>query len=166
MTERMDIYSIKVSLHKCGIDSSAGFTNIFGRNTLPKSIIFPKAKIKYRSPGEIKPNGISETYDLKDACLTENNWAGACCGSSYFIICNTSSYSIYDKNGIFIKRLYVKEVGELVSARALFFVTRTSDGIERLWSCKGDLKEENKLSAEQMLKLKKCKILRKGEYIG
>lgn len=61
MNEKMDIFYIKVSLDKCGI---AGLTNIFGRESLTKSIIFPKVLIRYRYAGEIEYNGVSKTYDL------------------------------------------------------------------------------------------------------
>lgn len=98
--------------------------------------------------------------------MTEKNWEGACCGSSYFLISNTSSYSLFDKNCTFIKCMYVKDVGTLVSAEALYFVTRTSDGIERTWWGDGNLKEEKTLMPEQMLELKNRKILRKGEFIS
>ena len=99
MTDGMYIYSIKVSLRKCGINSSAGYKNIFGRETLPKSIRFPEVRIKYRNAGEIEYNGISQSYDLNLAGLTEKNWKGACCGANYFLISNTSSYFLFDKNG-------------------------------------------------------------------
>lgn len=166
MTEGMDIYSIKVLFRKCGINSSAGYKNIFGRETLPKSIIFPQVRIKYRNEGVIEYNGISEYYDLKLAGFTEKSWEGACCGSNYFLISNASCYSLFDKNCTFIKLMYVKDVGILVRAEALFFVTRTSDGIERTWWGDGSLKEENTLSPEQMPELKKGKNLRKGEFIA
>lgn len=166
MTDGMDIYSIKVLLRKCGINSSAGYKNIFGRETLPKSIILPQVRIKYRNAGEIEYNGFSEYYDLKLAGFTEKSWEGACCGNSYFLISNTSSYSLFDKNCTFIKRMEVKDVGILVRAEALFFVTLTSDGVERIWWGDGSLKEENTLSPEQMLELKDRKILRKGEFIA
>lgn len=60
----------------------------------------------------------------------------------------------------------VKDVGVLIRAEALFFVTLTSDGVERIWWGNGRLKEENKLSPEQMPELKNGKILRKGEFIS
>lgn len=161
----MEIYSIKVSLNKCSINSSSGYTNIFGRETLPKSIVFPKVRVKYRNSGESEHNGITKSYDLKEAYLTEKNWAGASCGSAYFIICNTSYYSLYNKEGIYINRLNVKKVGELVSVMGDTFVTRTADGTERVWNADGSLREEHTLLDSQLPETKKNKILRKGEYI-
>lgn len=156
MAENMEIYSIKVSLRKCGVATNA----IIRR----QPIIFPTVRVKYRNIGEAGYNGISKTYDLKDAGLTEKNWAGSCCGATYFIICNTWAYVLYDKGGTFIKSFPISEVGEIVSATSSFFVTRSSDGIERIWCGDGTLKEKHELSAGQISELKKCKILRKGEF--
>ena len=108
MEDNMYIYSIKMSLQKCGETT----WDIFGRKT-QKTSIFPIIRVKYRNANEIEYNGISKTYDLTSTGLTEKNWEGACCGVSYFLISNTKSYSLYDKNGIFIKRCMLKMLGLL-----------------------------------------------------
>lgn len=166
MEDNMDIYSVKVSLQKCGINSSSGFKNIFGRETLQKSILFPVIRVKYRNPDENEPNKISKTFNIERACLTEKNWAGACCGVNWFLVSNTSGYTLYDKKGTYIKRLIVKEVGEIVRVGDSCFFTQSSEGIVRLWLSDGSLKEEYKLTPEQMEADKKSRILRKGEYIS
>lgn len=163
MNDNMDVYSVKVSLKKY---RHTGYKNIFGRESLQTSIVFPVIRVKYRNSGENEPNGISKTFDLNRAGLTEKNWAGACCGVNWFLVSNTSGYTLYDKNGSFIKRLIVNEVGEITSVGDSCFSTQSLDGIVRLWGSDGILKEEYKLIPEQMAADKKCKILRKGEYIS
>ena len=160
MEDNMYIYSVKMSLQKCGEST----WDIFGRK-IQKTSIFPIIRVKYRNANEIEYNGISKTYDLSSTGLTEKNWEGACCGVSYFLISNTKSYSLYDKNGIFIKRLYVKDAGTLVAVGASHFVTMSSDGIERVWGGDGNLIEENTLTPEQILELNNNKVFRKGEFI-
>lgn len=160
MEDKMDIYSVKVSLQKCGEST----WDIFGRK-IQKTLIFPIIRVRYRNPGENEPNGISKTFDLQRAGLTEKNWTGACCGVNWFIVSNTSGYTLYDKNGSFIKRLLINEVGELVSIEDLCFSTQSSDGIVRVWCSDGSLKEEYKLTPEQIATNKICRIIRKGEYI-
>lgn len=161
MEDNVNIYSVKVSLQKCGEST----WDIFGRK-IQKTLIFPIIRVKYRNPDENKPNGISKIFDLRRAGLTEKNWAGACCGVNWFIVSNTSGYTLYDKNGSFIKRLIVNEVGEITSVGDSCFSTQSLDGIVRVWGSDGILKEEYKLTPEQMAADKKCKILRKGEYIS
>ena len=160
MEDNMDIYSVKVSLQKCGEST----WDKFGRKT-QKTSIYPIIRVKYRNENEIEYNGISKTYDLTAACLTEKNWEGACCGVSYFLISNTKSYSLYDINGIFIKRLYVKDVGTVIAVGASHFATLSSDGIGRLWGGNGNLIAEDTFTPDQMLELTKYKVLRKGEFI-
>ena len=62
--------------------------------------------------------------------------------------------------------MYIKEVGAIGRVEALFFVTRTSDGIERTWCSDGSLKEENMIPIEQMREFKFPKVLIKGEFIS
>ena len=158
MEDSMYIHSIKVTLSKIGM--TPPLTNIYGRKSLQKYIIFPRVRIKYRNIDSLDYNGISKTVDLKDAGLTENNWAGACCGVTWFLVSNSSCYTLYDINGNFIKHLFISEVGELNGRGSRFFTTCTPDGTERVWWEDGSLKNEYKLSSDR---IHKVNVLRKGE---
>ncbi|MDE6378730.1 MAG: hypothetical protein K2K72_08305 [Duncaniella sp.] len=149
-----------MTLSKIGM--TPPLTNIYGRESLQKYIIFPRVRIKYRNVDSLEYNGISKTVDLKDAGLTEKNWAGACCGLNWFLVSNSSSYILYDLNGNFVKQLIISEVGELIGIGTRHFSTCTPDGIQRVWWEDGSLKDVIKLPDEWPRKAK-VKILRKGE---